>query len=73
KLAKTQILSHFVCYIDEVHLKSGQNVRIFSLSNEFYLNAFIIWLIFNIKMFFSLNFNDYIRFFKDLIAENWKS
>ena len=66
------MLSYFVSYIDELHLKNGKTVRVFSLSNEFYLNAFIIWLIFNIKMFFSLNFEDYLRYFKELINEDWK-
>lgn len=55
-LKKAQVLSYFVSYVDQLHLKSGKMVRIFSISNEFYLNAFVIWLIFNIKMFFSLNF-----------------
>jgi hypothetical protein len=61
-----------VSYIDELHLKCGKTVRVFSISNEFYLNAFIIWLIFNIKMFFSLNFEDYLRYFKELVSDNWK-
>ena len=45
-LKKSQVLSYFVNYVDEFHLKSGKTVRVFSISNEFYLNAFIIWLIF---------------------------
>jgi len=43
-----------VCYVYEVKLPS-KTVRIFELANEFYQGAFIIWLIFNIKMSFSLS------------------
>jgi hypothetical protein len=60
-----------VHYVDEFHLKSGKRVRVFSISNEFYLNAFIIWLIFNIKMFFALSFQDYLRYFRELIGDSW--
>lgn len=70
-LKKTQVLSYFVHYVDEFHLKSGKTVRVFSISNEFYLNAFIIWLIFNIKMFFALSFQDYLRYFRELIGDSW--
>lgn len=59
-------------YVDEFHLRGGKKVRVFSISNEFYLNGFIIWLIFNIKMFFALNFEDYLRYFKELANDNWK-
>ena len=71
-LKKSQVLSYFVNYVDEFHLKCGKTVRVFSISNEFYINAFIIWLIFNIKMFFALNFDDYLRYFKELANDHWK-
>jgi len=71
-MSKTQNLSYFVCYVDELHVKTGKKARVFSLSNKFYLNAFIVWLIFNVKTFFSLSFADYLRFFKKFMGENWK-
>jgi hypothetical protein len=60
-----------VHYVDEFRLKSGKTVRVFSIADEFYLNAFIFWLIFNIKMFFALSFGDYLRYFRELTGDSW--
>jgi hypothetical protein len=45
---------------------------VFSLSNEFYMTAFIIWLVFSIKMFFSLTLEDYLRYCRYLMSAFWK-
>lgn len=39
-------------------------------NSEFYRRAFIIWLIFNIKLFFSITFEQYLVYFKKLM-EKW--
>lgn len=51
-LAKTQVLSYFVCYVDEMKLRRGVRVRVFSVSDDFYLKSFTVWLLFSIKTFF---------------------
>jgi hypothetical protein len=47
-------------------------VRIISINSQVYRVAFIIWLIFNAKLFFSISFEQYLVYFKNLY-ENWES
>jgi hypothetical protein len=49
-----------------------KTVRIISISSQFYRMAFIIWLIFNVKLFFSISLEQYLIYFKNLF-ENWES
>ena len=42
-----------------------------STNSDFYRVAFIVWLIFNIKLFFSVSFEQYLIYFQKLIKW-WK-
>jgi hypothetical protein len=56
------------CIVVNIHeIDTGiKTVRIISISNNFYRIALIIWLIFNIKLFFSISLEQYLVYFKYL-------
>lgn len=71
KFSKTQVLSNFAVNIHELHLPD-KKVRVLSTNSWFYRVAFIVWLIFNIKLFFSVSFEQYLIYFQKLM-KNWRA
>ena len=58
-------ISIFATNIKEVKIKK-KTIKILSIHNEFYKRAFVVWLIFNIKLFFTINFQQYLHYFRKL-------
>jgi hypothetical protein len=60
------------CLVVTIHgiTTDTKKVRLISISSQFYRAAFIVWLIFNIKLFFSITFEQYLVYFKYLM-DNW--
>ena len=62
------VISMWVVNVHEIQL--NKKVRVISLDEEFYRTAFIVWILFNIKLFFSLRFSQYLHYFKGF-REDW--
>jgi hypothetical protein len=60
-----------VCYVNQIKTVE-QTFRALELANDFYLGAFVVWLVFNIKLSFSLPVEDYIRFCRNYFHGHWK-